>query len=90
MDPIFKLDQTDSPTDKAIHIIGDNYATHKHAKVTTTVDWLRPLKHICVSFISSQNPAFNSANVREWNFEEGQDSYRSCQRNSGGKELPLR
>lgn len=40
-----RLIEKNSPTDKEIHIICDNYATHKHAKVKT---WLakRPRFHI--------------------------------------------
>ena len=38
MDPVSQSDQTFLAEDKPIHIICDNYATHKHQKV---VNWLK-------------------------------------------------
>ncbi len=41
------LIKRNTPTDKAIHIICDNYATHKHAKV---ISWLKRNKRFHVHF----------------------------------------
>ena len=47
MAPVLESDQAEYASDKVIHIICDNYATHKHAKVQS---WMKRNKRFQVHF----------------------------------------
>jgi hypothetical protein len=82
-----KIDKEIAP-ELELHIICDNYSTHKHAKVTA---WLKRHPRFHIHFIPTSSSWLNLGGTLLWrNHSQGHPSRELSQRRSpGGRHLPL-